>query len=99
MKTDDDIMTAEEFFGKSEQENAKPSRTRKVRGKNSAKDILSKVKVKMVMRIYGVSRVKALEIIAKREADMDTVENENANREGSGHGGEELMSAADFFGD
>jgi hypothetical protein len=45
----------------------------RARGKKPEK-LFTAVKVKMVMRIYGVSRAKALEIIANRENETRTAE-------------------------
>ena len=67
------IMSAEEFFGEPEKDK-KPALSVKARGKRSKKDIFAELKIKMVMRIYGVSRAKALEIIAKRENETRAAE-------------------------
>ena len=66
---DDEIMTAEEFFG--ELEGAKGAgcagglQPRKRRAKNTFEDL----KARMVMRIYGVTRAKAERIISERAAE------------------------------
>lgn len=66
MTNDDELMTAEEFFGgmntdrREEVRSHRPSRT-------VIDGVFSKAKEKMVMRIYGVSRAKAHKIIAARE--------------------------------
>jgi hypothetical protein len=64
---DDEIMTAEEFFGKIEEEAARPSRTCRSRGKKSEKSRFYNIKVKMVMRACGVSREMAGKIVAERD--------------------------------
>ena len=46
-----------------------PSRKTRPRGKRKPDDLFADVKVKMVMRINGVSRAKALEIISARAAE------------------------------
>ena len=66
MNDDDDIMTAEEFFGEIDDAETRPSRPCRPRGRRSAKDLFSKIKESMVMRVYGVSRDKAKKIIADR---------------------------------
>ena len=79
METDDDIMSAEEFFGGLTDGKKAPRKCRS-RGKKP-EALFAAVKVKMVMRIYGVSRAKALEIIAKRESEAKAAEKENENGE------------------
>ena len=93
MEEDDDIMTAEEFFG----EIGEPKKAlRKCRSRGKKPEALfAAVKVKMVMRIYGVSRVQALEIIAKRENEKNAAAPEGNDREEPGR----LMSAQEFFGE
>jgi len=97
METDDDIMTAEEFFGGFD-EQKKTLRKGRARGKKP-EAIFAAVKVKMVMRIHGVSRAQALEIIARREAEKKAAEDEESAREQSGRRGDNLMSAREFFGE
>ena len=72
METDDDIMSGEEFFGGLTGGKKAPRKCRS-RGKKP-EALFAAVKVKMVMRIYGVSRAKALEIIAKRESETRSAE-------------------------
>ena len=92
METDDDIMSAEEFFGEINGGKKTPRKCRS-RGKKP-EALFAAVKVKMVMRIYGVSRAKALEIIAKREGEKKAEASEDIEREEPGR----LMSAEEFFG-
>ena len=102
MATDDDIMTAEDFFGGFDEPKKAPRKAR-ARGKKP-KTLFAAVKVKMVMRIYGVSRARALEIIESRAAEKQRAEHaaEDAGarpsrrhrlRDG------EMMSAEEFFAD
>ena len=72
METDDDIMSAEEFFGELTGGKKIPRKCRS-RGKRP-EALFAAVKEKMVMRIYGVSRAQALEIIAKRESEAKAAE-------------------------
>ena len=88
-------MTAEEFFG--EIDNGKSSRTGRTRGKKTEEDLFAKMKVKMVMRIYGVSRSKALEIIAGREAAKTACGDKVQDGGPGGASGEALKSAEGFF--
>ena len=96
METDDDIMSGEEFFGGLTGGRKAPRKCRS-RGKKP-EALFAAVKVKMVMRIYGVSRAKALEIIAKRESETRAAEGEGADRTTADNHGGEFMSAAEFFG-
>ena len=68
MKNDDELMSAEELFGVKEVKDVRPRGARPRRVKKSAQDPLAEIKVKMVMRIYNVSRTRALEMIAGRDA-------------------------------
>ena len=74
MGNDDDMMTAEEFFGGIEPKRSNRIGACRTRRKKSAKTIFLEAKAKMIMRIYGVSRAKALEIAASREAKEFSVE-------------------------
>ena len=76
METDDDIMTAEEFFGEIGESKKAPRKCRS-RGKKPEK-LFTAVKVKMVMRVHGVSRVRALEIVALREIEKKAEEEAKA---------------------
>ena len=93
MATEDDIMTAEDFFGGFDEPKKAPRKAR-ARGKKP-KTLFAAVKVKMVMRIYGVPRARALEIIARREAEKRAAEDKESAREKD----DRLMSAREFFGE
>ena len=97
MKNDDELMSAEEFFGVKEIKDVRPRGARPRRVKKSAPDPLAEIKVKMVMRIYNVSRTRALEMIAGRDAEKKALEAGAASERDEDDGGG-LMSAADFFG-
>lgn len=101
MKNDDEIMTAAEFFG--ETENGKRvggavgGRPKKRRVNKTFADI----KARMVMRIYGVTRAKAEKIISERgtaPAEGDALVNPNGAEKNCGGDDVEMMSAEDFFG-
>lgn len=74
---DIETMTAEEFFGEVSGGEATPRRTREKRGQKMPAAFFTNAKVKMVMRICGVSRARALEIIAERESEINTEEEDN----------------------
>ena len=76
MAADDDIMTSEEFFGGIAEPKKAPRRTC-ARGKKPEK-LFTAVKVKMIMRVHGVSRVRALEIVALREIEKKAEEEAKA---------------------
>ena len=97
MIKDDEIMSAEEFFGELDNGKRNSSRTCRTRGKKTAEDLFTKMKVKMVMRIYGVSRAKALEIIAARTAAKGAANSKLQTDGKKGDADEALMSAEDFF--
>ena len=60
-------MTFDEFLGKPKI----GKRGRKAKAKLSSEDLFKKIKVRMVMQIYGVSCAKALEIVAQRMAGRE----------------------------
>ena len=98
MTNEDEIMAAAEFFGEIDNGKKDSSSACRTRGKKSEKELFSKIKVKMVMRAHGVSRARALEIIANREDGKD------ASKDGVAHGGgtnfradETIMTAEEFF--
>ena len=97
MVKDDEIMSAEEFFGGIDNGKKNSSRTCRTRGKKAAEDLVTKMKVKMVMRIYGVSRARALEIIAEREAVKAAANGELQAGGKKGDTDEARLSAEEFF--
>ena len=78
------------------EETARPQKSR-ASGKKP-ETLFAAVKVKMVMRIYGVSRAKALEIIARREDEKKAAEGKGADRSTAEGRDGEFMSAEEFFG-
>ena len=94
---DDEMMSAEEFFGDMT-ENKQPRLTGKRLARKAKKDTLAEIKIKMVMRIYGVSRAQAAEIIAGREAEKAAFEAEKDKSSKRASSDDRLMSAEEFFG-
>lgn len=97
------VMSDEELFLDGESGEKAPVRKGRGRGKKSLNDLFAELKVKMVMRIYGVSRTRALEIIAGRSDEKRDVERskERETRPGKRHlddDGDGMVSAAEFFG-
>ena len=95
------MMNGAELFLDTESGKKAPARKGRGRGKKSPIDLFDKLKIKMVMRIYGVTSARAMEIIAGRADEAQ--EAELAKKRGARHGerpsdDEELMSAAEFFG-
>ena len=94
------IMTAEEFFGGIESDKGMGSMSSSRRRKGRAKKTFADIKVRMVMRIYGVTRAKAERIISDRAAEKVAAlaaakalgaVNDCASDD------DELMSAEEFF--
>ena len=103
MNNDDEVMSAEEFFGGLENKKKAPARKGRGRAKKSANDLFAEVKVKMVMRIYGVTKTRALEILADRadekkpsEASADNVD--EVEDDDADDADVPFMSAEEFFG-
>ena len=95
------VMSDEELFFEEKSGTKEPARKGRGRGKKSPKDLFGKLKIKMVMRIYGVTRARAMEIIAGRAEEaqeMERAKNRDERLEGRPSDDEELMSAAEFFG-
>ena len=70
--------------------------------KKSRENLFAEIKIKMVMKVYGISRSKAMEIIAKRGAseastgDGGGVRTDKAGRHHS-RVDDDMVSAEDFF--
>ena len=101
MKNNDELMFAEDLFGEPDVqlENVKKAPVRKKRGraKKSADDLFAEIKVKMVMRVYGVTKAHALEMLAEAKkppeapvGEADGIEDDDED--------DEFMSASDSFG-
>jgi len=65
--SEDIQMTFDEFLSTPEIK----KRGRKAKAKLSSEDLFNKIKVKMVMQIYGVPCAKALAIVAQRAAGRE----------------------------
>ena len=94
----DDYIDAEEVFGisKKKKKNA-PVRRSRTRGKGADKDLFAELKLKMVMRIYNVSRVRAAAIIAGRAGERQALEEAREAKRTRCLNGDETMTAEDFF--
>ena len=100
MNNDEELMFDEELFGELAKEKKIPSRKGRRRAKKSANDLFAEVKVKMVMRVYGVTKARALEILADR-ADEKKPSEASAGNVNEIEDDEEdvpFMSAEEFFG-
>ena len=94
------MMTAEEFFGGIESKRSNRIGACRTRRKKSAKAIFLEATAKLIMRIYGVSRAKALEIAASREAKENEDDSGRPQSKPKGRGAsrdDDLMSAEEFF--
>ena len=93
MQNEIDMFDAEELFEDINKGGKVPVQKSKDRRKRSAKNLFAEIKDKMVMRIYGVSRVQALEIIAARESARKAAEKAESSSADN-----ELMDAGTFLG-
>jgi hypothetical protein len=100
MNDDDEIMTAEEFFGEVANNMGVGSTGAPRKRSGRAKKTFADIKARMVMRIYGVTRAKAERIISDRAAEKVAAlaaakalgaVNDCASDD------DELMSAEEFF--
>ena len=100
MNNDDEVMSAEEFFGGLENEKKAPIRKGRRRAKKSANDLFVEVMVKMVMRVYGVTKARALEILVDRADEKKPSEASADNTDEIEDDEEDVpfMSAEEFFG-
>ena len=99
MRNEVEMMSAEEFLFGDGNEGKNSSSACRTRGKKKSEaNLFDRIKVKMVMRIYGVSRAKALEIIAKREAGDATSAKGGAHGDGMDRRDDDsLMTPEEFF--
>ena len=97
---DDDIMTAEEFFGGIQSDRGLGSMSSPRGRRGRAKKTFAEIKARMVMRIYGVTRAKAEKIISERAAaktEAGAAAKAAGAAEDCGLGDVDLMSAEEFF--
>ena len=73
--------------------------------KKSGKDLFEEIKMKMVMKVYGISRSKAMELIAGRAAaEASCADGGKGDARAASAGrfahddDDEFMSAEEFFG-
>ena len=92
-----EIKDGEDVFGLRLEE--RPAYTGKRRKRKAKEDTFSEIKIKMVMRIYGVSRARAIEIIAGREAEKVALEAAKDEARERASTDDRLMSAEEFFGE
>lgn len=71
-----------------------PARKKKERGKKAGKELLSEVKIRMVMRIYGLSRAHAAKFIVGREQELRAEAAKKAKEKPA----EEFPGVEDLFG-
>ncbi|MBQ3287926.1 MAG: hypothetical protein IJH50_00775 [Kiritimatiellae bacterium] len=99
MKRDEDLISEEELFDDFECDlfgEAIPRTVHRGR-KRPGKDLFREVKEKMIMRIYGVSRTRAREIISCREREKRAAEAAKSRGGGSARADGTLMGAEEFF--
>ena len=96
------VISAKEFSGGLESEKKSPIRRGRIRAGKSKDDLLAELKLKMVMRIYNVSRARTAAIIADRDDERQALKEvretaRDARRVRRLHG-DGPMAAEDFFG-
>ena len=64
-------MSAEYLFDDEKSIRKMPTHTRRVWRKKSQQDFFVELKIKMLMRIHGATRTRAIEILAEREAENE----------------------------
>ena len=97
---DKTTISDDELFFEEKSGTKVPARKGMGRGKKSSNDLFAEVKVKMVMRVYGVTKAHALEILADRADEKKPPEASAGNVDEIEDDEEDgpFMSAADFFG-
>ncbi len=98
MRDEVEMTSAEEFLLGEGNGGKNSSFARRTRGRKSGASLFARIKARMVMRIYGVSRAKAIEIIAKHEAGDAVPGNGGAHVNGKNHRDDDtLITAEEFF--
>ena len=97
MKDDDELFDAEDLFGEVVKYE-RPKYTGRRRAKKAQKDRFAEIKVRMVMRIYNISRARAIKIIAGRAAEKKELE-ATSSPGAEKHNGNGVMFVEEFFGD
>lgn len=64
-------MSAEYLFDDEKSIRKMPTHTRRVWRKKSQQDFFDDLKIKILMRIYRTTRLRAVEILAEREAENE----------------------------
>ena len=94
MDAEEDLLFEDDCMNEMARRNRVPSRKKKERGKKTGKQLLSDVKIRMVMRIYGLSRAHAAKFIAGREHELRAEAAKKAKEKPAG----EPQGIEDFFG-
>ena len=94
MEAEEDLLFEDDCMNEMARRNRVPSRKKKERGKKAGKQLLSEVKIRMVMRIYGLSRAHAAKLVALREGEIRAEAAKKAKEKPAG----EPQGIDDFFG-
>ena len=70
LMNDKTTISDDELFFEEKSGTKVPARKGMGRGKKSSNDLFAEVKVKMVMRVYGVTKAHALEILARQPVGL-----------------------------
>lgn len=93
MQNEIEMIDTEDIFDEMDRCGKVPVQKSKDRRKRSVKNLFAEIKVKMVMRIYGVSRAQAIEIVTERESARKAAEKAESRS-----ADDELMDAGTFLG-
>lgn len=94
MDAEEDLLFEDDSMDEMARRNRVPPRKKKERGKKAGKQLLSELKIRMVMRIYGLSRAHAAKFVAGREHELRA----EAARETKGKSAEEFPGIEDLLG-
>ena len=97
MTNEDERMSDTEFLDEIDNARKRIARTCRQRGRKLENDLFAKIKVKMVMRVYGVSHSRALEIISEREVEKEVPKMTGSAIGKNGRTDETFMTAEEFF--
>lgn len=93
MQNEIEMIDTEDIFDEMARCGKVPVQKSKDRRKRTGKNLFAEIKVKMVMRVYGVSRAQALEVIAARASARKAAEKAESSSTDN-----ELMDAGTFLG-
>ena len=94
MDAEEDLLFEDDCMNEMSRRRRVPTRKKKERGKRAGQQLLSEVKIRMVMRIYGLSRAHAVKFIVGREHELRVEAAKKAKEKPA----EEFPGIEDLFG-